>query len=218
MALRLPWTGPQLPIRVVGVLLLIAVVLVGRFGNNRQHAVFVLGVVACVWMLFVFLGVKALLVRKKMSGHMKNPRLFALATRPQAEWLGLLLAVVGALVLAFGAFTISGTRQDWSALGGIGVFISWYFIWRGAYAMSLNGALHYGSLFGGYRQVRFEDIGSARLIVGLHPTRPTVRLEIYPVDDEKPVVINRAVFKPSDMEVVIKWLDSKLRDSGETRR
>jgi hypothetical protein len=212
MGLRLAWTGRwQAPIRAFGVLLLIAVVLVGRFANHRQQTVFVCAVVACVWMIFVFLGVKALLVRKEMSGRMKNPRLFALAARPQAEWLGLLLAVVSALILAFGSFTISGTRQDWSALGGIGIFISWYFIWRGAYAMSLNGALHYSSLFGGYRRVRFEDIGSARIIVGLHPTRPTVRLEIYPVDDRAPVVINRKVFKRTDIDSIVTWLGPKLK-------
>jgi hypothetical protein len=186
MAVRLARTGRgKLLIKVFGVLLLIAIVIVGRVASNRQQTVFVYVVLACVWMIFVFLGVKSLLVRKEMSGQMHNPRLLALATRPQAVWLGLVLTVLGALVLVFGAFTISGTRQDWSALGGIAVFISWYFIWRGAYAISLNGTLHYSSLFGGYRQVRFEDIGSARIIVGLHPTRPTVRLEIYPVNDEE---------------------------------
>lgn len=212
MAVRLVRTGRgKLPIKVFGVLLLIAVVLVGWVASNRQQTVFVYVAFACVWMIFVFLGVKALLVRKEMSGQMKNLRLLALATQPQAGWVGLVLAVLGALVLVFGALTISSTRQDWSALGGIGIFISWYFIWRGAYAISLNGALHYSSLFGGYRQVRFEDIGSARIIVGLHPTRPTVRLEIYPVDDEEPVVINRKVFQRTDMDSVVRWLGPKLQ-------
>jgi hypothetical protein len=77
--------------------------------------------------------------------------------------------------------------------------------------MSLNGALHYSSLFGGYRRVRFEDIGSARIIVGLHPTRPTVRLEIYPVDDRAPVVINRKVFKRTDIDSIVTWLGPKLK-------
>jgi hypothetical protein len=212
MAVRLARTGRgKLLIKVFGVLLLIAIVIVGRVASNRQQTVFVYVVLACVWMIFVFLGVKSLLVRKEMSGQMHNPRLLALATRPQAVWLGLVLTVLGALVLVFGAFTISGTRQDWSALGGIAVFISWYFIWRGAYAISLNGTLHYSSLFGGYRQVRFEDIGSARIIVGLHPTRPTVRLEIYPVNDEEPVVINRKVFRRTDMESLVRWLGPKLQ-------
>jgi hypothetical protein len=101
-------------------------------------------------------------------------------------------------------------RQDWSALGGIGIFIAWYFIWRGAYAISLNGVLQYSSLFGGYRQVRWEEISSARLIAGIHPTRPTMRLEIYPVTDEKPIVINRTIFKPSDVQSVVKWLGPKV--------
>jgi hypothetical protein len=213
MALRLAQTrNRKLPIRVFGVVLLVASVLVLRVANGRQQAVFIYAVLACVWMIFFLLGVKALQVRKQLRVQLRNPRLLALATRPQAEWLGLVLALLGALVLAFGAFTISGTRQDWSALGGIAVFISWYFIWRGAYAMSLNGALHYSSLFGGYRQVRFEDIGSARIIVGLHPTRPTVRLEIYPVVDEEPVVvINRKVFKRTDIDSVVTWLGPKLK-------
>lgn len=116
-----------------------------------------------------------------MSGQMNNPRLFALADGPGAEWPGFAFALLGARVLIFRGFTISGIRQDWSALGGILIFISWYFIWRGAYVIAVNGPLHYNSLLGGCRQIRFEDVGSAKLIVGFHPIRPSVRFEIYPV-------------------------------------
>jgi hypothetical protein len=190
---------------------LLAGVLMARLTSAQRQTLLVYVAVSCGWVVFFSLGVKALTVRKRLKDDMHNPRLLALATRPQAVWLGLVLTVLGALVLVFGAFTISGTRQDWSALGGIAVFISWYFIWRGAYAISLNGTLHYSSLFGGYRQVRFEDIGPARIIVGLHPTRPTVRLEIYPVNDEEPVVINRKVFRRTDMESLVRWLGPKLQ-------
>jgi hypothetical protein len=197
--------------RFIGLLLLVAIVVVARSGTAREQTISVDLGVACVWFVFFFLGVKALLVRKQVRGQIHDPRLFALAARPQEEWLGLVLAIVGVLILAFGGFTIAGTRQDWSALGGILMFIAWYLIWRGGYAICLDGALHYSSLFGGYRQVRFEDIGSARLIVGVHPTRPTVRLEIYPASEENPIVINRAIFKRADIESVLKWLGAKLR-------
>lgn len=204
--------------RQIAVLLLIAIVLIARFASSHQQTVFVDVVLASVWMIFVFLGLKALLARKEMSRQMKNARLFALAAGRGAEWLGFTFAVVGALVLIFGGFTISGVRQDWSALGGILIFIAWYFIWRGAYAIGLNGALHYNSLFGGYRQIRCEGVSSARLIVGVHPTRPSVRLEIYPVSEEEPIVINRAVFRRPDMESVVKWLGPKLRAGAGAAR
>jgi len=199
-------------------LLLIGIVVIARFATTRQQTEIVYAAVACVWLIIFFLGMKALLIRKQVRGQIHNPRLFALAARPQEEWLGLVLAIVGVLILAFGGFTIAGTRQDWSALGGILMFIAWYLIWRGAYAIWMNDALHYISLFGGYRQVGLEDIGSARVIVGLHPSRPTMRLEVYPVNDEDPIVINRAVFKRHDMDSVLKWINTKLREGTEATK
>ena len=55
--------------------------------------------------------------------------------------LGWCSAIVGVLILRLAVFTIAGTRQDWSALGGILMFIAWYLIWRGGYAICLDGAL-----------------------------------------------------------------------------
>jgi hypothetical protein len=219
MALRLAQSiRGTLAIRILGVLVLIAVLLMGRFATRQQQTLIIYAVVTCVWLMFFYLGVQALQMRKQVRDQIHNPRLFALAARAQEEWLGLVLACVGALILIFGAFTISGVRQDWSAFGGILVFIAWYLIWRGAYAICLNGTLHYNSLFGGYREVGLEGIRSARLVVGFHPTRPTVRIEIYPAGGEGPIVINRAIFKRPDMESVVKWLGPKIQaEAGAAR-
>ena len=75
-----------------------------------------------------------------------------------------------------------------------------------------NETLHYTSLFGGYRQVKIEEISASRSIVAIHPTRPTVRLEIYQPNQQGPIVINRAIFKPRLIEILVNRLGATLRD------
>jgi len=182
-----------------------------RFASKQQQTEIVYVAMGCTWAVFFTLGVRALVARKKLSSH--DWRLFGLAARKNEEWLGLGLAIVGVPVLVFGTFTMSGVQQDWSALGGILMFIAWYLIWRGAYMICLdNETLHYTSLFGGYRQVKIEEISASRSIVAIHPTRPTVRLEIYQPNQQGPIVINRAIFKPRLIEILVNRLGATLRD------
>ena len=220
MSVKVTWISRSMAVtRILSLVLLIAIAVVARYGTAQQQTIAVYGGVACVWVVFSYLGVRALLARKQVKVQIVHDRqMFALAARPQEEWLGLALACVGALILIFGSFTISDVQEDWSALGGVLIFISWYLIWRGAYAISVNGSLHYISLFSGYRRARLEDIQSAKFIVALHPTRPTMRFEIYPVRGEDPIVINRKIFRPKDIEPVVKWLGAKIKAGAGAAR
>jgi hypothetical protein len=205
---RLLWT------RILALALLIGTVAVIRLGTLHQQALLVYGATACVGTMFFVLGIRALYIRSRVRQRLGANSVYALAARPFATPVGLLLTVGGGLLVMFGRFSLSGVHQDWSALGGIVLFLAWYLIWRGSYAIALDGLmLHYVSLVGGYRTVTLNGIASARLVVGLHPSRPTRRIEMVPNDNlARPIVINRAVFRKKDIDLVLAWLKPKLHE------
>jgi len=183
-----------------------------RFCTKPQLELLFYVAFSCAGLFFFILGANALYVRAQINRKLLRPSLYSLASRRQEEWLGLMLMPIGFLVLAFGRVNLPALRQDWTALGGILVFFTEYLIWRGAYAIWIDGSmLHYTSLGGGYRHVCLDEIISAKSIVGFHPQRPTQRLEIYTkLDKDWPIVINRAIFNRKSIDELIIWLGPKL--------
>jgi hypothetical protein len=203
---KLLWT------RILSLVLLVVTVGVIRLGTEHQEDLLAYGGTACVGSLFFVLGVRSLYIGSCLKRLPGTSHLYASATPPTTAWAGVLLMPVGALLLIFGRFNMSGVRQDWSALGGIILFVGWGLIWWGTYTIAINDSgLHYVSLFSGCRHVRLDEITSAKVIASLHPTRPTQRIEIYPSEPTKsPIVINRAVFKKNVIDAVLAWLRPKL--------
>ena len=203
---RLFWT------RIVALVLLVGIVTVIRLGSVYQEQLVVYGATACVGTTFFVLGIRALYMKARVRSKLEANSIYALASRPLATPVGLVLIVGGGLLLALGRFSVSGVRQDWSAIGGIVLFVAWYLVWKGSYTIGLDAStLHYLSLAGGYRAVPLDHISSARLVVGLHPTRPTQRIEITSKENPaRPIVINRAVFRKKDIDSVLAWLKPKL--------
>lgn len=196
-----------LRVRLLAILVLLAILAVSGLGTSHDMSILVMAMVSCAWIVLFVRGVQALRWTDRVRHHAHAPQLSARAAPPSHQWVGLALAVVGALILASGRVTIGGIRQDWSALGGVMIFGSWYFIWRGAFAISMDGSLQYVSLFGGYRRIRLEEIDSSRrFAAGASPTLPTRRIEVYPADGGTPIVINFGIFEKRDVDAVVRWL------------
>lgn len=206
-------TAKLIAVRVSAFAVLSLSVLVFRFGSHNLQETLPYASVTFAAVLFAFLGLYALRART-VSHHALS--FYALAAGRFEELIGLALTPIGALVIWFGILDHNSTAQDWSPLGGVVLFVAGYFVWRGAYAVWIvdNSQLHYVSLFGGHRTVCLDEIHRIRNIVAIHPTRPTQRIEIYPVQEQdNPIVMNRAIFKKADIQHVLMWLGDKTHMS-----
>jgi hypothetical protein len=125
------------------------------------------------------------------------------------------------VVFLLASIVIWENEQYGDFTGMISVAASYYlfiFFWISRFQLTLmDDSISYRSLFWGTRSLRFADIQTAEVLVGVYSYldrfKPFFRLEIhpFPTTGKKPIIVNINVFGADAWVALDTFLGAKLR-------